>query len=204
MSYVEEQLGEGEQIVFQTKLHPIIFANPSVVLVLALASFAVEATLGAVLTMIALFWVLGAWIRYTSSEFAVTDRRVIIKTGFISRKTIETQLTKVEGAQVSQGILGRILGFGEVTVTGTGGTHEPFKRIRHPMEFRKHVQEGSTASHVKAAQEHLQATQVGGGATSAEPREDDVVTRLERLAQLRESGALTQDEFEREKGKLLG
>jgi len=50
-------------------------------------------------------------------------------------------LNKVEGIQVNQGILGRILGFGSITVSGTGGTKDPFHKIDAPLEFRKKVQE---------------------------------------------------------------
>lgn len=60
--------------------------------------------------------------------------------GFIRRHSLELLLTKVEGIGVDQSILGRLLRFGTIIVTGTGGTKENFKNISQPMEFRKQVQ----------------------------------------------------------------
>lgn len=206
MSYVQKQLSDGERIVFQTTLHPIIFLWPVAVVAGGVSFFGLNPTVGSIGVFLGLLLMLSLWITYKTSEFAVTNRRVIIKTGLVSRKTIETLLTKVEGVQVDQDILGRILNYGTLTVTGTGGTHEPFKRIRHPLEFRKQVQEGSTTGHATAAQEHLQAAlQVGGAPTSqpAAPPQEDIVSQLERLGRLRENGTLSAEEFEDQKKKLL-
>lgn len=80
-------------------------------------------------------------IMFITSEFIITNKRVIAKIGLIRRKSIEVLLNKVEGIQVNQGILARILGYGTITVGGTGGTKDPFKNIRSPIEFRKKAQE---------------------------------------------------------------
>lgn len=80
-------------------------------------------------------------IMFITSEFIITNKRVIVKIGLIRRKSIEVLLNKVEGIQVNQGILARILGYGTITVGGTGGTKDPFKNIRSPIEFRKKAQE---------------------------------------------------------------
>jgi uncharacterized membrane protein YdbT with pleckstrin-like domain len=64
-----------------------------------------------------------------------------VRVGFIHRNSLEVLLNKVEGIQVNQGILGRILGFGSITVSGTGGTKDPFHKIDAPLEFRKKAQE---------------------------------------------------------------
>ena len=212
MSYVQKELSKGERIVYQTTLHPIVFLVPSLLVAwlslsgfLALADEASSFFPSLSGFAMAGFVAVWAWLRFISSEFAVTDRRVLIKTGFVSRKTLETMLTEVEGVQVAQGILGRMLDYGTLTVTGTGGTNKPFKKIRRPLEFRKHVQDGSTASHAKAAQDHLQALHVGGNEISAREgaEGDDTVSKLERLGRLRESGVLSQEEFEDQKRRLL-
>jgi uncharacterized membrane protein YdbT with pleckstrin-like domain len=71
----------------------------------------------------------------------VTTRRVVIKTGLTSRKTIEMLLNKVESIEVNETTFGRILGYGAIVVIGTGGTTEPFHTIAHPLEFRSQVQQ---------------------------------------------------------------
>jgi uncharacterized membrane protein YdbT with pleckstrin-like domain len=65
---------------------------------------------------------------------------VLIKIGLIRRHSLELLLQKVEGIGVDQSLAGRILGYGTITVTGTGGTRESFQRISRPMEFRRQVQ----------------------------------------------------------------
>jgi uncharacterized membrane protein YdbT with pleckstrin-like domain len=85
--------------------------------------------------------VLGAgWIRRRSSEFAVTNKRVIIKLGVLTTRSMELLLSKIEGITVTQSIMGRMFGFGEIIVTGSGGTQEPFDNIQAPLDFRQAVQ----------------------------------------------------------------
>jgi uncharacterized membrane protein YdbT with pleckstrin-like domain len=80
------------------------------------------------------------WIRASSSEFAITNKRVLIKVGLVRRHSLELLLQKVEGIGVDQSILGRILGYGTITVSGVGGTKEAFRMISSPLEFRRQVQ----------------------------------------------------------------
>jgi uncharacterized membrane protein YdbT with pleckstrin-like domain len=78
------------------------------------------------------------WHRWTT-EVAVTDRRIISKTGFINRHTVEMHMDKVESVDVDQSILGRVLNYGDITIRGTGETMERLRMIDHPLEFRNHV-----------------------------------------------------------------
>jgi uncharacterized membrane protein YdbT with pleckstrin-like domain len=79
------------------------------------------------------------WWRRFTTEVAVTDRRVICKVGFIKRRTVEMHMDKVESVDVDQTILGRMLGYGDITIRGTGETLETLRMIDHPLEFRNHV-----------------------------------------------------------------
>ena len=99
------------------------------------------AAVGGLFVLIAIITGIASFINYTTSEFGITNKRVIVKVGFIRRNSLEVLLNKVEGIQVNQGILGRILGFGSITVSGTGGTKDPFHKIAAPLEFRKKAQE---------------------------------------------------------------
>lgn len=91
--------------------------------------------------IIALISGTSAIINLKTSEFGITNKRVIVKIGFIRRDSLEVLLNKVEGIQVNQGILGRIFGFGSITITGTGGAKNPFHNITAPLKFRKIAQE---------------------------------------------------------------
>ena len=74
-------------------------------------------------------------VRRNATEMAVTNRRVVIKTGLASRKTIEMLLNKVESIEVSETAFGRMLGYGTIVVIGTGGTPEPFQKSRIRWNF---------------------------------------------------------------------
>jgi uncharacterized membrane protein YdbT with pleckstrin-like domain len=80
-------------------------------------------------------------VRRHATEMAVTNRRVVIKTGLMSRKTIEMLLNKVESIEVNETTGGRMLGYGTIVMIGTGGTSEPFRKVAHPLEFRNQVQQ---------------------------------------------------------------
>jgi uncharacterized membrane protein YdbT with pleckstrin-like domain len=81
-----------------------------------------------------------AVIRRNATEMAVTNKRIIIKVGFLTKRTLELFLAKVESVGVEQTLLGRMLGFGSISVRGTGGTNEPFSHVADPLEFRRQVQ----------------------------------------------------------------
>ncbi len=83
----------------------------------------------------------GGMIRRAATEVAVSHKRVLIKTGLFSRKSIEVLLPKVESIGVDEYVFGRMLGYGSVIVRGTGGTFETFDRIARPDELRRQVRQ---------------------------------------------------------------
>jgi uncharacterized membrane protein YdbT with pleckstrin-like domain len=85
--------------------------------------------------------IVAGMVRRNATEMAVTTRRVVIKQGLVDRKTIEMLLNKIETIEVSEPMVGRMLGYGSITMVGTGGTSEPFHKIAHPLQFRSEVQQ---------------------------------------------------------------
>lgn len=163
MSYVNDNLMPNEKVLFSARIHPALFL-PSVISFISTLFFGIYAFImagqmrsagvtpssssavsGAFLCFSAFFllytFLLGlqALITMLTTEFAVTNRRVIAKTGFIRRHTLEMLLSKIESVSVHQGILGRMLGYGTVVVTGTGGTKEGFKAITGPLAVRSKI-----------------------------------------------------------------
>ncbi len=143
MSYIENNLQPGEQIIYRTQLHNIIFLWPGIFFIVSIALFSsgVSGAVGGMFILLFIFIpsLLGALITRSTSEFAVTNKRVLIKTGWIRRTSLELLNTKVEGIIVDQGILGRIFNFGTIVVSGVGTTRQPFKNIEKPLEFRTQV-----------------------------------------------------------------
>ena len=95
--------------------------------------------IGVFVTVVGSLSLIRAIIRRLSTEMVVTDRRVILKEGFLSRKTIEINMDKVERVDVDQTILGRLFDYGSVTVKGTGASYEPFKMVNSPIIFRNAI-----------------------------------------------------------------
>jgi hypothetical protein len=160
MSYVQSNLIAGETVVYETRLHWIVMlwnlvlgclflVGPGVALLAyALSDAGIEPRDahimeggGGVLIACGVIAILVGLVRRNATEMAVTNRRLVIKTGLAGRKTIEMLLNKVESIEVSETTLGRTLGYGTIVVVGTGGTLEPFHKVAHPLEFRSRVQQ---------------------------------------------------------------
>ena len=140
-TYVERNLIAGEQVVYQTRIHPIVFLPAAAAVLAGIGlGIAYSPTGGLAVLAMGVAMAIGAWVRQWASEFAVTNRRVIVKLGFISRRTIEINMSKVESIEVNQDIFGRLFNYGTIVVIGTGGTKEPFALIDDPLAFRRAVQ----------------------------------------------------------------
>ena len=124
-SYVDSNLMPGEDVQFRGKIHWGIYI-PWILLTVVTVLFA------APLLLIPL-------IKSISTEMAVTNRRVMLKTGWLSRRTVEMNLAKIETVNVDQGIVGRMLGYGTVVMVGTGGTGEPLSFVSDPLAVRRAV-----------------------------------------------------------------
>jgi uncharacterized membrane protein YdbT with pleckstrin-like domain len=142
MRYVDKNLLPGENVVYRARIHPVILLLPGLVAVLGivLAILVKSWVVLAVLLVLAFIVALPRYVRMATSEFAVTNKRVVVKVGLVYRQTLELVLTKVETIGVEQSITGRLFNYGTIVVTGTGGTREPFKDIANPLEFRRQVQ----------------------------------------------------------------
>jgi uncharacterized membrane protein YdbT with pleckstrin-like domain len=146
MSYVDRHLLSGETVTFRTRLHWKLYCLPGLVVVVVLApltALALNSTtkLLALLPAVAALVILAVpFLKRRSSEFAVTTKRVIIKLGVLNTRSVELLLPKIEGITVSQSLGGRLFGYGQIVVIGTGGTQEPFPGIQAPLDFRQAVQ----------------------------------------------------------------
>ena len=152
MGYVERHLLAGERVLYKTRLHWVLFVKPALVVLAGVILMVLLRQVqdppwlwifGAAVALIGLVWAFVHYVEVMTSEFAVTSSRLILKVGLISRYTTELLLAKVESIGVQQGLIGRLLNYGDLTVTGTGGAREVFRRVRDPIGFRNHVQQAS-------------------------------------------------------------
>lgn len=80
-----------------------------------------------------------AYLKIRSTEMGISSKRVIRKSGVIMRDTSEIRLSKVESVSVKQGMLGRMFGYGDVIISGSGGNDAVMKGVKEPLVFRNAV-----------------------------------------------------------------
>jgi membrane protein YdbS with pleckstrin-like domain len=152
MRYVTRVLQPGEIVVYTTKLHWFLYWRAILLLIICIAlaiaawytaddhnislAFGIAAIIFALLGLSS---ALRALIRRAATELAVTDQRVIYKTGLLARHTLEMNRGRVESVTVDQTFLGRIFGYGTVTVRGVGSAFEPIRNISDPLTFRTYI-----------------------------------------------------------------
>jgi uncharacterized membrane protein YdbT with pleckstrin-like domain len=151
MGYVERVLSPGEQIAYRAQLHWVLYLAcvPAAIVALAGAIAASQLPDGALRSGLlfgstlafaaSLLQALAVWVRIANTEIVVTDRRVLYKSGLITRRSIEMNLDKVESVLVDQGLLGRMLDYGSVVIRGVGAGLEPVRPVSDPLEFRRRV-----------------------------------------------------------------
>jgi len=130
-SYVDSNLLAQEKVLYRA--HPSLWSLAPMILLGILL----------LVLVVGLFVLIAAWIKYRTTEFAVTDRRVIAKSGLVSRRTVEMFLDKVESLNVEQSVAGRVFDYGTVTIRGTGATSETFANISAPLALRKNFMDAA-------------------------------------------------------------
>lgn len=133
MSYIDDSLSTGEEIFGRFKLHWFAWVPFWTLVILSPVTFGIT-------LLVALY----EWFRLKNIEQGVTNKRVILKRGIISRKTEEMKITSIETVEIDQGILGRIFGFGTVRVTGRGLSDVIFVHIDDPMAVKKQIESAPT------------------------------------------------------------
>jgi len=148
MSYIEENMMEGEAIVMRAELHPIVYYKPvllalaAIVLPVLLVLFWPESEpmpitgtliVTALLLLVAIVWAVAI---HGNRQYILTNRRLIEKVGIIRRESSEILLRKCEGVKLVQSIPGRILNYGTVVVSTTGDSYNDYHFIKDPVRFQ--------------------------------------------------------------------
>ncbi len=140
---MNNNLPEGEEFVMKTREHWICFKYTILLVILETLAWVFLFNywyIGAALGVLALVFFLYSWIQYRFTEYIITTKRVILQTGVLHRESLELMMHKCESIQVAQSLLGRILGYGTITVT-TGEVTNVYKQVSRPLEFRDAISE---------------------------------------------------------------
>jgi uncharacterized membrane protein YdbT with pleckstrin-like domain len=150
-SYVESVLAPGERIVHRAAISHWKYALSYLFGLLliggALAAWVYSTreppwpVVAVAAALVGLVVILVALVRRGTNELVLTDRRIIAKSGLVARNTVEMNLSKVESLHVSQSLGGRLLGYGDVVVVGTGSSLEPLRGVSSPLELRRKLGE---------------------------------------------------------------
>ncbi|MBN8607803.1 MAG: PH domain-containing protein [Caulobacterales bacterium] len=161
MRYIDESLAPGETIL-QRGQWPWIFW---------FGAWAALILLGIVIVGIIIF--ARAAIIMKTTDFAVTNRRVILKRGWLNRRTQELAVESVEGVSLDQSIIQRLFGYGRVVVTGTGDAVIVFPPMADPVAFRRAIEAArADASEVRLASQDREAIE---RAANDRPANDEIV-----------------------------
>jgi hypothetical protein len=182
MGYIDENLTSGEHVVYRTTKHWIILLPPLLLFIGGVVSFLgtsakpsmISYIFLAFISLMSFFWEITALNSLKSSECGITNKRVLIKVGWLNPTSLEILLKKVESIEVVR--QSRLLNFGDIIITGTGGksveveqsslgrllnfgtsiimqTEGPFTNIKSAREFRKKVQEQINLDKLTAVKE---------------------------------------------------
>ncbi|MGI9646396.1 MAG: PH domain-containing protein [Ilumatobacteraceae bacterium] len=202
MAYPKKLLNDHEHVVADLHPHWWHFVQPAIVLALAIIlgifTLTREGTTQDVLGWITILliigsaiWLLARFISWISTNFVVTDQRVIFRTGVFAKQGIEIPLDRVNTVHFSQGVIERIVGAGDLMIESAGAEgQQRFTDIRSPDKVQRLIH---------AQMELRNDKRLGGGGGGG----DDVASQLEKLEGMLERGTLTQEEFDAQKRKLL-
>jgi uncharacterized membrane protein YdbT with pleckstrin-like domain len=141
------------------------------------------------------WWPLRDLVRFLTSHFVVTSDRVIHRSGWIAKRSMEIPLEAINDVRFSQGVFERVIGAGDLVIesAGTRGS-EVFEDIRKPEMVQKTIYHQGELNQQKMAR----------GGPAAAPAAPSTTTELQRLADLRDRGVLTEEEFQAQKRRILG
>ena len=201
--YLEEMLGENEQILLRARKHwSILFGNIVLEIVLIIALVVLSLTLlplvafpvvplGFILVLVPLIGMTRDFLIWYNRQYIVTNRRVIQTAGVFSKDVVDSSLEKVNDVKLSQSFWGRIFDYGDIEIlTASEVGANVFRSIGGPIEFK-------TA--MLNAKEKLGYDEMG-----VRPQiEEDVPTLIAKLDGLRKQGVISEAEFQKKKAELL-
>ncbi len=144
-NYISKNILPDEKILYRTKKHWIIFLIPFVLTIMTVFFFLNSnpfvVKLSFIMLIVTLLYWMNQFLLYYASEFAITDKRVMMREGFFYRHTNETRLTAISNVGATQSLLAQALSYGTVFINTFGGETDAFTELDNPVLFQKKLQE---------------------------------------------------------------
>jgi uncharacterized membrane protein YdbT with pleckstrin-like domain len=215
MGFPRRLLADHEDLILDLRPHWIAVVGPTFVLVLlvvaAIVLFAnfdpptavawIAALVGGVILIV---YPVRAFLAWVTSHFVVTTDRVIHRSGWLAKRSMEMPLERINDVTFTQTVVERLVGAGSLRIqSGSEYGQNHFRDIRNPEDVQKLIYEMSESNEAR----------MRGGATpeAGQARTETIATEeaspldeIERLARLKERGLLSEEEFETQKRRLLG
>lgn len=212
MPFPRRLLIEGEELVLDLRPHWIALVLPSIVTLLVVVGYVLAlgyapddgtgrsvVVWGALVVAVVIFvwYPLRAFVAWATSNFAVTTDRIIHREGFIAKRSMEIPLEAINDVRFQQSILERVVGAGDLVIQSASEYgRNVFANVRNPEHVQRTIYEQGEANKKRMYQ--------GGSSGGASPSAPSVTNELQRLADLRDKGVLTEAEFQNQKKKILG
>jgi uncharacterized membrane protein YdbT with pleckstrin-like domain len=212
MPFPRRLLIEGEELVLDLRPHWIALVLPSIVTLLVVVGYVLAlgyapedgtgrsvVVWGALVVGIVIFvwYPLRAFVAWATSNFAVTTDRIIHREGFIAKRSMEIPLEAINDVRFHQSILERVVGAGDLVIQSASEYgRNVFANVRNPEHVQRTIYEQGEANKKRMYQ--------GGSSGGTSPAAPSVTNELQRLADLRDKGVLTEAEFQNQKKKILG
>jgi uncharacterized membrane protein YdbT with pleckstrin-like domain len=212
MPFPRRLLIEGEELVLDLRPHWIALVLPSIVTLLVVVGYVLALGYApddgtgrsvvvwgalAVGIVILVWYPLRAFIAWATSNFAVTTDRIIHREGFIAKRSMEIPLEAINDVRFQQSVLERVVGAGDLVIQSASEYgRNVFANVRSPEHVQRTIYEQGEANKKRMYQ--------GGSSGGTSPSAPSVTNELQRLADLRDKGVLTEAEFQNQKKKILG
>jgi membrane protein YdbS with pleckstrin-like domain len=221
MAFPRKLLVPGEQLVLDLRPHPISLALATLITLVAvglgiwlIAAFNFDLIVGVLVVIVLVAYPVRQLVGWLTSYFVVTSDRVIQREGWIAKRSIEIPLEQINDIRFEQRMFERVIGAGDIHIrSASNDGPTTFKDIRHPEEVQKTIYHQAEMNN----QRMYQGRGTGGAGAAvvppatapvrpdgSAPHAPSTTTELERLADLRARGVLTEDEFQAQKAKILG
>lgn len=201
MAFSEQFLNEGEEVVLDLKPHWWVFATPGLILAGALILFVMLRSVTVLdwLTLVGLVGAVGflglVYLKWASTQFVVTNRRLVYRSGVLVKNGIEIPLNRVNNVLFRQSLLERALGAGDLTIESAGESgQQKFSNVRKPYAVQNEINH--------QIEQNMGRRSGGPGVSSPSPAAS-IPEQIGKLAELRDKGVITQAEFEEKKAELM-
>ncbi len=213
MSFPRKLLHPDEEIILDIHPHWTFFFGPLLATLASGAFFVVSVArewnnliqfAGVFVLVASILWLIARFVRWQSIDMAVTNERVVVRTGMLRKSGIEIPLARINTVFFRQSFWERLVGSGDLSIESAGeGGRQDFHNVWRPNRVQHMIYEAREASDHTDRRQSAEAIAAAGGTSAPTAVSESIPDQIKQLEELRVRGILTDDEFEAKKAELL-